>query len=147
MRRHHIVGSCIFYRFCQSLFFLLACLIHSLITDKEGLISVIGLFVFYVPYIAFSSLISCIAVFSSVHFFFCSEMFKFLSCIFCSYCVCAYLGDYIWHPKVTTLIWIYTSLTLAAEKTALLSLHSPTFDLLISQNDIFIHCVPKNINW
>lgn len=70
-------------------------LTFEVITDKEGLISVIVLFVFYKFFCLF---ISCIPV-SFQSTFFCGEMFKFLShyllCIFFSYFLCNYHGDYI----------------------------------------------------
>ena len=68
-------------------------LTFEVITGKEGLISVIVLFVFYkFFYLSFPAFLF------SVNFF-CGEMFKFLShyllCIFFSYFLCNYHGDYI----------------------------------------------------
>ena len=94
--RQYIVGPCIFS-------LLPACLLtgelnlltFEVITDKETYFCHCIICFLYV----FLSLISCIPIFCFSVNFFGSEMFKFLSyfllCIFFSYFLCNYSGDYI----------------------------------------------------
>ena len=80
----------------------------------------------------------------------CSEMvtfFYFLLSIFYKNFLCSYHGNYIYHPKLLHLIWIYTSLTsITCKRRAFLHFCPQPLQLSLSQNYIFIHCVSKNIN-
>ena len=110
--RQYIVGPCIFSLLPSCLLTgELNLLTFEVITDKEELTSVIVLFskFFLLSFPAFLSF-----VFQSTFFVVkCLNSFLIFFCIFFSYFLCNYRGDYIQHLKVTTLLpYIYKVITL-----------------------------------